>query len=86
MFEILDYTSTIMSNESATSCNQNRRKDNERSQRHLLELSNLVKEFCKSSQETAQENAVIQSFSRLMVRRSMPKAKGKLQIKNYILN
>ena len=66
-----------MSNESATSCNQNRRKDNERSQRHLLELSNLVKEFCKSGQETAQEKDVIESFSRLMMHRSMTKAKGK---------
>ena len=70
-----------MSNESATSCNQNRRKDNERSQRHLLELSNLVKEFCKSSQETAQEKAVTESFLSLMIRRSKPKVKGKLRIK-----
>ena len=69
-----------MSHDSTTPCNQNMREDNERTPRHLLELSNLVKEFCKSRQETAQENAVIQSFSRLMVRRSMPKAKGKLQI------
>ena len=75
-----------MSNESATSCNQNRRKDNERSQRHLLELSNLVKEFCKSRQETAQENDLIESFSRLVMHRSMAKAKGKPHIKNYILN
>ena len=75
-----------MSHDSTTLCNQNMREDNERIQRHLLELSNLVKEFCKSSQERAQENAIIESFSRLMMNSSMPKAKGKLQIKNYILN
>ena len=75
-----------MSNDSATSCNQNMREDNERTQRHLLELSNLIKEFCKSSQEQAQENAVVESFSRLMMRRSKPKAKGKLHIIDYILN
>ena len=86
MFEILDYTLTSMSNESTTPYNQIMGNDDERTQRHLLELSNLVKEFCKSGQETAQEKNVIESFSRLMLHRSMPKAKGKLQIKNYNLN
>ena len=71
-----------MSNESTTPCNQNMREDNEKTQRHLLELSNLANEFCKSSQQTAQEKAVIESFSRLMMHRSMPKAKGKLHIEN----
>ena len=66
-----------MSHDSTTSCNQNMREDNERTQRHLMELSNLVKEFCKSGQETAQEKDVIESFSRLMMHRSMTKAKGK---------
>ena len=62
------------------------REDNERTQRHLLELSNLVKEFSKSSQETEPENDLIESFSRLVMHRSMTKAKGKPHIKNYILN
>ena len=70
-----------MSHDSTTLCNQNMREDNERTQRHLLELSNLVKEFCKSSQETEPENALIQSFSHLVMHRSKPKVKGKLQIK-----
>ena len=75
-----------MSNDSTTPCNQNMREDNERIQRHLLELSNLVKEFCKSSQETEPENDLIESFSRLVMHRSKPKVKGKLQIKNYFWN
>ena len=78
MFEILDYTLTSMSNESTTPYNQIMGNDDERTQRHLLELSNLVKEFCKSSEETAQEKAVVESFSRLMMHRSNPKAEGKV--------
>ena len=75
-----------MLNDSTTLSNQNLREGNERTQRHLLELSNLVQEFRKSGQETAQEKAVIESFSHLMLHRRVPKEKGKLQIENYILN